>query len=105
MTRSTRYGRIMADASAYLGFAVRAGKTVYGIDNIERCKKRIYALVLCPTASENLADKTKRFAERRHLPVVVTKAPLEAMIFKRNCKALALLDEHLAKAVTEAIGR
>ncbi len=95
----------MADASVYLGFAVRSGKIVYGIDNIERCRKRIYALVLCRTASGNLADKAKRFAERRGLPLVVTEEPLEDIIYKSNCKIIALLDGNLAKAVTEVIGR
>lgn len=97
--------KTMADASVYLGFAVKAMKVVYGIDNIEKCRKRIYALVLCPTAAVNLSEKLKKFAEKRRLPLIVTKEPLEDMIYKRNCKALALLDENLAKAVTEAIGR
>ena len=95
----------MADASVYLGFAVRSGKIVLGIDNIERCRKRIYALVLCPTASDNLADKVSSFASKRELPLGVTESPLEDMIHKSNCKALALLDENLAKAVMETIGR
>ncbi len=95
----------MADVSAYLGFAVRSGKIIYGIDNIERTGKRVYALVLCHTASENLSDKAKLFAERHSVPLVVTEIPLEDLIFKRNCKAVALLDPNMAKAVVKADGR
>ncbi len=105
MMRLTRFGRTMADISAYLGFAVRSGKIVYGIDNIIKCSKRMYALVVCGTASENLADKARLFSQRRHIPMIVTETALEDILHKRNCKAIALLDYNLAKAAQEANGR
>lgn len=95
----------MADISAYIGFAVRSGKVVYGIDNIVKCTKRIYAIFVCPTAAKNLSDKAKLFSERHDIPLATTETPLEDIVHKQNCKAIALLDHNLAKAARNAIGR
>lgn len=95
----------MGKIESYLGFAVRSGKILYGIDNIAVGRKRKYALVLCCTASENLAQKAKTVAERDGIPLITTETPLEIMVNKTNCKLVALTDAHMAKAVTETAGR
>ena len=95
----------MADIGSYIGFAVRSGKIIYGIDNIEASRKRKYALVLCITASGNLVKNAVRYAEINDIPLVTTMHPLEDIVYKHNCKIIALLDRNLAKAVIETAGR
>ena len=84
---------------------MRSGKIVYGIDNIKRHTGRMYALVICPTASENLRDSAARVAERKGIPLVTSDGPLEEIVFKTNCKLVALTDANMAKAVRENAGR
>ncbi len=91
----------MGNIGSYLGFAVRSGKIIYGIDNIKKSRKRKYALVLCPTASDNLSEYAAEYSEKYGVPLVKSDRPLEDVIYKRNCKLVALLDANMAKAVTE----
>lgn len=91
----------MAKIENYLGFAVKSGKIIYGLDNIERSRKCKYVLVLCPTASKNLSEYAEKYAEKFDIPIIKTDKPLEEIIFKRNCKLVALLDPNMAKAVTD----
>lgn len=95
----------MGNIASYLGFAVKSAKIIYGIDNLTARKKRVYALVLCPTASENLRDSAVRYSERTGVPLITAEQPLEDLVFKSNCKLVALLDANMAKAVIETAGR
>ena len=95
----------MGKTDSYIGFAVRSGRIVFGIDNVERYRKRMYALVICPTASDTLRESARRFAERKAIPLVTVDRPLEDIVFKSNCKLVALTDANMAKAVIENTGR
>ena len=95
----------MGRIESYLGFAVRSGKIVYGMDNIETSRRRLYALVLGPDASVNLAERAERYAARRTVPLIKAEKPLEELIRKPNCKLVALLDANMAKAVISSVGR
>lgn len=95
----------MGKIESYIGFAVKSNKIIYGIDNIEKAKKKVYLLVLSFTASENLREQAQRFSERKNVPIVETVVPLEDIVFKSNCKIIALTDENMAKAVRENNGR
>ena len=46
-----------------------------------------------------------RFAERKAIPLVTVDRPLEDIVFKSNCKLVALTDANMAKAVIENAGR
>lgn len=95
----------MGNIASYLGFAVKSAKIIYGIDNLTARKKRVYALVLCPTAAANLRESAERYSQRTGVPLITTKQPLEDLVFKSNCKLVALLDANMAKAVIETAGR
>lgn len=43
----------MGKTDSYIGFAVRSGRIVFGIDNVERYRKRMYALVIVRRLSDN----------------------------------------------------
>ena len=95
----------MGKLASYLGFAVKSGKIIYGIDNLNSGKKRVFALVICPTAAANLRDGAEKYAGKYGVPLVTASVPLEDLVFKRNCKLVALLDANMAQAVIETAGR
>ncbi len=95
----------MGKIESYLGFAVRSGKILYGIDSIKQSRKRKYLLVLSPSASENLCEKADRYSTEFGVPLIRTTENLEDLLNKPNCKLAALLDVNMAKAVTESVGR
>lgn len=84
--------------AAMLGFAVRAGALVYGFDNLKKAK-RIKLLAVSDSASDNLFDGMKLLAERLKTTLVKV-VELEALVGK-NCKALGITDENMAKAMAE----
>lgn len=83
-----------------IGFAKRAGKIVYGYDGLAASQKVKLAAV-SDTASDNLKRNVALLAERRNYPLV-TAALLEQKV-GNNIKALGILDENMAKAVSDYV--
>ena len=85
--------------SAYIGFSVRKGSVVFGLDTIETYKKKVH-LILC---SDKLAENSRKRAacegQKRNCVVATIEGLAETL--KRNCKVLAICDKQLAEAIKE----
>ena len=80
-----------------IGFAMRAGKVVFGTDNIETCRKK-YLIVFDGTLSQNSQDKLVRNAG--NVPTLrSTMALIKDITHREGCKALALTDKQMAQAI------
>ncbi len=95
----------MGDIRSYLGFAVRSGNILYGIDSIQASNKKKYAMVICRSASENLVGKATAYANKNNIPLIYSEEPLEFNVNRFNCKLIAITDVNLAKAVIGTNGR
>lgn len=84
----------------YLGFAIKKGSAVFGIDGIKRCRKKVFLLVATQSLSQNSLDALQREASRLGCETVVT--PDYDNLARKNCKALAICDESLANAIIAA---
>ncbi len=82
---------------AYIGFAIKKGSVAFGCDAIEKCRKRVYLLLVTADISENSRKKVNVCAEKFHCEVVQTEN--YDVLSKRNCKALAICDKSLAEAI------
>lgn len=83
-----------------LGFAMRAGKVLYGCDSIERYHKRKYLMILCGSLSENSREKIVRSLSG--VPTVVVRQNTVADITHRpGCKAVAVTDKQMAQAMLD----
>ncbi len=81
----------------YIGFAIKKGAAVFGVDNIVRYRKKMYLLVVTESISERSLVAMEECAQAKGLPIAtVQDYPLLA---QRNCKALAICDKSLADAV------
>ena len=56
-----------------LGFAVKAGKIVYGADGLEATRTRVFVIFLCDTASDNTKKKIRVLASGKRSPVIIPK--------------------------------
>lgn len=83
---------------SYLGFSIRAGKLVMGVNAIECTRKRIYALVMCSSAAKNTRKDAEKLRDRLQVPLCIADN-LAELVKKENCKLCALLDRSLAGAV------
>ena len=85
-----------------LGFAIKAGKVLYGCDSIERYHKRKSLMLRCGP----LAEKSRHKIIRRHgggPPVVVNQTTVEEMTHRSGCKAIAVIDKQMAQAMLDSM--
>ncbi|MBQ3042664.1 MAG: hypothetical protein IJD47_05655 [Clostridia bacterium] len=83
----------------YIGFAIRKGSVVFGVDNIKYYRKKMYLLVYTPTLSQNSLDVLKLTSETVGCPL--SQIDDYEMLQRKNCKALAICDKSLANAILE----
>ncbi len=86
---------------AILGFAKRAGKIVYGYDDL-RLSKRVKLYAVCDSASDNLADGIKALARKNGKPLVIAA---RKAFTDGNCKAVGITDAHMAEGMLDYIGQ
>lgn len=82
-----------------LGFAVKAGKVLYGADNLQTTRTRVHAIFLCKTASDNTKQKVRESANGKHIPVIVAEKELQYVVSRMNCKVLGITDKQMAQAM------
>lgn len=85
--------------SAYIGFSVKKGSVVYGLDSVETYKKKIYLILCSNTIAENSHKKAVAEGQKRNCAVKTIEGLEETL--KRNCKVLAICDKQLANAILE----
>ncbi len=84
--------------STMLSFAIRAGKNVWGVDNIP-FRRNVGVVVICPTLSER---SVKRLKEQVSVPVIRSKRPL-VEILAHSGKAIGVTDENMVKEILKNI--
>ena len=93
----------MDKALTFLGFALRKRAVVKGF-NAVAYQKRVNLLILCKTASENAVKEAKALATKMHAPLLSSNTPIEELVYKENCKLIAVTDKDLARAILENAG-
>lgn len=83
----------------YIGFAIKKGSVVFGCDNIERYRKKMYLLLVTKTLSGNSLSVIKTTAEKRNCTLM--EIDDYDILLKRNCKALAICDKSLSDAIIQ----
>ena len=86
---------------SYLGFSIKKGSVVFGLESIECYRKRMYVIFLSCDVGKNTEEKTKLFAQKKNIPLILTKQPLNEILKKTNVKVLAITDTNLSKAILE----
>ena len=102
--RYVRLTVIRNKVDSLLGFAVKAGKAIYGADTLESSKKRYRIIFLCNTATENTKKKVLAVAEKKRVPVVLSDNMLENAVGRKNCKVVAVLDKQMSEAMLLRLG-
>lgn len=83
----------------YIGFAIKKGSVVFGCDNIEKYRKKMYLLLATRTLSENSLSVLRNIADKRSIQLAAIVD--YDLLVKRNCKALAICDKSLADAILQ----
>ncbi len=87
----------------YLGFCIRSGNIVFGVDRAETLKKGVYLLLADGTLSENSLKTLCKLREKFACPLLVTEgANLGELVHRPAVKAAAIKDKNLASAILTA---
>ena len=89
--------------SAYLGFCIRSGKIVFGVDRAEALKKGVHLLIADSTLSENSMKVLVKLKEKFSCPLLLTEGvSLSELLHRPAVKAAAVKDKNLASAILTA---
>ena len=89
--------------SAYLGFCIRSGRIVFGVDRAETLKKGVHLLIADLTLSENSMKVLVKLKEKFSCPLLVTEGvSLSELLHRPAVKAAAVKDKNLASAILTA---
>ncbi|MDD3946813.1 MAG: hypothetical protein PHI19_03135 [Clostridia bacterium] len=84
---------------SYIGFSIKAGKAVFGADNIYKSAPKV--VIADTTLSHNTQKKLIARCERLGIKLIYLQS-LGSLISKPSCKAIGIKDSNLAKAIIKA---
>ena len=91
--------------NTFIGFSIKARKAKLGV-NAVKTLKRAEILILCSSASENTYKEAISLSKKLNAKLyVLNEIKLEDIVFKENCKLMAVVDKNLSKAITECESR
>lgn len=89
----------------YLGLSIRAGKIVFGADNIIEWRKKNYGMFADANTAQNTLDKMRAFAETRGLEFTIlpNNLDLSTLMHKENVKVIAISSKNLYTIIKETV--
>ncbi len=89
-------------AFTFIGFAIKARKVKMGVNAVKTLKKA-ELLIVCSTATENTLKESVSLSKKLNSKLLVlNEVKLEEVVFKENCKLIAILDKALSKAIIDS---
>ena len=85
--------------ATYLGFAIKSGAIVYGADNVEICKKKLFVVLIEESINRTSFKRVSERCERYAIELIVLNNELGTLVNKDKCKCVAVTDKNLASAI------
>ncbi len=93
---NTQIGKI----DCYINFAVRAGKVIWGVDNLERAKRTSHLILVDESLGANSAKQLSLYCQRKNtMSLTLPTDYLNNLLKRSNIKVLSITDESLANAI------
>lgn len=87
-------------ADTFIGFAVKSGAIVRGVNALDYTKEKIELLLICHTAAKNTVSEAQKISRARGVQLIqLSGTTLESVVNKENCKLCGITDKNLAKAI------
>lgn len=88
--------------ATYLGFAIKSGNVVYGVDNIETKLSKVVIAIFDDRLGDNSVNKLGNLCVRNNTKMYKTiDCDLDLILATHNCKAIGITSKDLAKAIQE----
>ena len=83
--------------SSYVGFAVKKGSALFGVDNVIASRRRPFLILIDSKLSDRSKRRIQEYSENNCVPV--DTCSLQEILPNRNCLCLGITDENLAQAI------
>ena len=84
----------------YLGFAIKSGKVIFGVDKLFQSTKKPHVVLICSTQNEKVTNKVIKYCENNQFPYIkLSDLVLGDIVGRDNCKVIGILDLNLAIAI------
>lgn len=88
---------------AYLGFAIKSGKVIFGSDKLFTSKKLPSIVLISSTQNDKVANKVSRFCQNNNIKVIKLDCDLATIVGRDNCKVIAVLDVGLSNVIAKEL--
>ena len=92
---NTQIGKI----DCYINFAVRAGKVIWGVDNLERAKRTPHLILVDESLGANSAKQLSLYCQRKNTMSLTLPTDYLNNLLKRSNMKVSITDESLANAI------
>lgn len=86
----------------YIGFCIKSRSIVVGQDRLKANKDKIYLILYCSSASQNLIDLSVRLAEKYNCKCIKLDN-LQEYTNIESCKVVGLSNQSLAQAIIKVL--
>lgn len=85
---------------AYLGFAIKSNKVLFGYDKLFDCKKIPNLVIICSTLNEKNTNKVIEFCNNHNIQnIKLSNIILGELVSRNNCKVIAICDDNFSKVI------
>ena len=93
------FGRTMntAKVKSFIGFAIKAGKALFGVDLILTSRHAPRIVLIDNSLSDNSKNKLNGYLNKNSIRSYTVD--MEALYSGKNCKAVGVMDKNLAQAI------
>ena len=85
--------------SAYLGFAIKSGKIIFGYDNLFTSKKHPLLVLISADLADKMRIKVIDYCNNMNIVYRELDLTISEIISRDNCKVVAVLDQGLTDAI------
>lgn len=88
---------------SYIGFAVKSGQVVWGLDGLKKTSDRAALIVIDEALSEGSKKEAVFVSEQKKIPMIrLPQGELSAALRRNNVKVLSITDAGLAGAIIDS---
>lgn len=92
--------KIKSNIKSYIGFALKSGQIIFGIDNLKKSKLNSYIIIYSGDLSENGKKDLSKYLEKKNIKAISFEdIDLSQLVNRNNCKIVGILDQNLANAI------
>lgn len=91
----------MQKIKSYIGFAIKSGSIIKGLDDIIKSRKEVYLLLILENLKENSKNKIQMYAKLNTIPMINVSEDLFNELNLTSVKILGVTDPNLANAIVK----